>query len=427
MIKHCFSAFALLLLSLPVAAQPEGEWKPLFDGKSLDGWTQRGGKAKYQVENGEIVGVAVPKTPNSFLCTDRDYSDFELEFEVKVHPSLNSGVQIRSHSRPDYRDGRVHGIQVEIDPSERAWSGGLYEEGRRLWLADLKNNPAAGKAFRNGDWNKFRVRAQGPEYQTWVNEVPAATLHDELTSSGFIALQVHATTSTDALDVRWRNIRLRELPPPTTSTLPAEPPAGAVVLFDGTDFNAWQNPKGEDPSWKLLPAEKAAQAVVGAGNLISRRQFRDARIHVEFRTMNLPGKNGEVGSNSGVYIQDRYEIQIIDMSSSPTETAKNGNGSIYRQTAPSINVSKSPLEWQSYDIQFTAPRFGADAKKTANARVTVHHDGVLIHNNVEILEPTGAAKMKGDSPDPQPLVLQEHGYPVQFRNVWAVPVTGAGS
>jgi hypothetical protein len=202
------------------------EWQALFDGKSLDGWTQRGGAARYAVEDGVIVGTSVPNTGNSFLCTTRDYGDFILELEFKVDPNLNSGVQIRSHSfdktTTATRDGkpviipagRVHGYQVEIDPSDRAWSGGIYDEGRRGWLNDLTENEPARKAFRPGEWNKFRVECRGDSIKTWINDIPAADLTDDMTPSGFIALQVHGVgKAADPRQVRWRNIRLQELAP----------------------------------------------------------------------------------------------------------------------------------------------------------------------------------------------------------------------
>ena len=166
----------------------EEKWIDIFDGKTLTGWTQRGGKAKYTVENAEVHGTCVPNTPNSFLCTEKDYGDFILELEFKVHSKLNSGVQIRSQSLPAYKNGVVHGYQVEIDPSDRAWSGGIYDESRRGWLADLKNNEAARKAFKQGDWNKFRVEAVGDSLKTFINGFPAATLKDSMTPKGFIAL-----------------------------------------------------------------------------------------------------------------------------------------------------------------------------------------------------------------------------------------------
>ncbi len=198
-------------------------WQPLFDGKTLDGWVQRGGKAKYAIDGDEIVGTTVKGTPNSFLCTETNYSDFILELEYKVHPKLNSGIQIRSESYPDYQNGRVHGYQVEIDPEPRAWSGGIYDEGRRGWLFDLKNNEPARKAFKQGEWNHYRIQALGPSIKTWINGVPAADLQDDMTASGFIALQVHATELDEPMEIRWRKIRIQDLSANTkTEPLPAD-------------------------------------------------------------------------------------------------------------------------------------------------------------------------------------------------------------
>jgi hypothetical protein len=215
---------ALCLLALLGAATQEDGWTELFNGRDLEGWVQRGGKAEYKVEDGAIVGTSVPTTPNSFLCTKQDYGDFILELEFKVHPQLNSGVQVRSQCFDEARTieaggktikvaaGRVHGYQVEIDPSARAYSGGIYDESRRGWLADLKGNEAARKAFKPGDWNAFRIECRGDSLKTWINGVPAADLKDSVTPSGFIALLVHGVGKReDPLDVRWRKIRIKEL------------------------------------------------------------------------------------------------------------------------------------------------------------------------------------------------------------------------
>lgn len=229
-------AFALAtILFLGFAAgsyAADGEWVSLFNGTDLDGWVQQGGVAKYAVEEDAIVGTAVPNTSNSFLCTKRHYGDFELELEFKVSSELNSGVQIRSNafSAPtvlavddengnikerNVSPGRVHGYQVEIDPSDRAYSGGVYDEGRRgRFLQDLSENEPARKAFKQDDWNKFRIVCDGDHIQTWINDVPAADFHDGMTASGFIALQVHGIGGKDPqppLQVRWRKIRLKEL------------------------------------------------------------------------------------------------------------------------------------------------------------------------------------------------------------------------
>jgi hypothetical protein len=206
------------------ARADDGDWKDLFDGKTLAGWKQRGGDAKYRVENGEIVGASVPNTGNSFLCTESDYGDFVLELEFKVDPALNSGVQIRSQCFDEPRPfehegkrrvipaGRVHGYQVEIDPSDRAWTAGIYDEARRGWLNDLKNNEPARKAFRPGEWNKLRVECRGDSIKTWLNDVPAADLKDDMTPRGLIALQVHGVGGKkEPLEVRWRNVRIQEI------------------------------------------------------------------------------------------------------------------------------------------------------------------------------------------------------------------------
>jgi hypothetical protein len=209
---------------LSAAGADEGDWRPLFDGKTLDGWKQRGGEAKYRIEGNEIVGSSVPNTGNSFLCTTRNYGDFLLEVEFKVDPRLNSGIQIRSECFEEPKEiehdgktikipaGRVHGYQVEIDPSDRAWTGGIYDEGRRGWLNDLKENEPARKAFRQGEWNKFRVECRGDSIKTWLNDVPAADLKDGMTPQGFIALQVHGVgKEAEPREIRWRNIRIKTL------------------------------------------------------------------------------------------------------------------------------------------------------------------------------------------------------------------------
>ena len=136
----------------------------LFNGKDLRGWKILNGKAKYEVKNGEIVGTTVHGEPNSFLVTEQEYGDFILTLDFKIDPGTNSGIQFRSESKPDYQDGRVHGYQLEIDPSERAWTGGIYDEARRLWLYPLEYNVPAKKAFKQNEWNKIRIECIGKHY-----------------------------------------------------------------------------------------------------------------------------------------------------------------------------------------------------------------------------------------------------------------------
>ena len=219
------SVLTTALVGLCVAGQvvqaDDPGWTSLFNGKDLDGWVQKGGKAKYRAEDGEIVGTTVPNTGNSFLCTTKDYDNFILELEFKVSDELNSGIQVRSHDNAETVEyqgktikvpaGRVHGYQVEIDPKPRAWTGGIYDEGRRGWLNDLEKNEAARKAFKHNEWNKFRIECRGDTIKTYLNGVPAADLTDSLTRTGFIALQVHGVGKVEEpLEVRWRNIRIEE-------------------------------------------------------------------------------------------------------------------------------------------------------------------------------------------------------------------------
>ena len=215
--------FSFLLL---IQASAQDNWVSLFDGKTLDGWEQHSGKAEYRVEEGAVVGKTVAGTGNSFLCTTKKYSDFILEVEFKVDPSMNSGIQFRSNyyteeteveiagKKKKFPADRVHGYQFEIDPSARAYTGGVYDEGRSGWLFDLKNNEAARKAFKQGEWNQARIECRGNSIKTFINGVAAADFTNDLTKEGVIALQVHGIgKKSEAVgkEVRWRNIRIQEL------------------------------------------------------------------------------------------------------------------------------------------------------------------------------------------------------------------------
>lgn len=184
-------------------------WTPLFNGNDLSGWTQRNGTATYRVEDGVIVGKTNEGSPNSFLCTEVDHADFDLWFEVKVDDALNSGVQIRSQSLPEFKNGRVHGPQVEIAVGGSA--GYLYSEGTgRGWISP--EQPAT-DAFHKGEWNLYHVRAEGDRIQTWINGKPIADTRDpDSPRAGFIGLQVHGIAKdTGPYEVRWRNLAIRPI------------------------------------------------------------------------------------------------------------------------------------------------------------------------------------------------------------------------
>src|SRR5262245_32297809 len=206
---------ALFLCAIPgTAADRDGEgWVKLFDGKTLDGWEQRNGTAKYRVEDGCIVGRTSEGSPNSFLCTTRDYSDFELRFEVKVDDELNSGVQFRSRTKDNKKSERVHGPQVEISVDGNA--GRVYGEALPTgWLDRDTDVSKTRSAFKKGEWNRYRVVAKGKSIKTWINGTPVADFTDERSNlpSGFIGLQVHGIPKGKGpYEVRWRNIYLRDL------------------------------------------------------------------------------------------------------------------------------------------------------------------------------------------------------------------------
>ncbi|HPD13922.1 MAG TPA: DUF1080 domain-containing protein [Planctomycetota bacterium] len=202
-------------------------------------------------------------------------------------------------------------------------------------------------------------------------------------------------------------------------TLGAKPPQGAVVLFDGTCLDEWQTRDGKDSPWKLLPEEKAME--VRGGGVISRKRFGDCKLHLEFRTPFMPKARGQGRGNSGVYLQGRYEVQVLDSYGLSGES--NECGGIYGCGRPLVNMCAPPMQWQTYDITFTAPRFDAEGKKIKNATLTVLHNGVLVQDKTEVPNPT-AAHWGGDPKEPGGIHLQDHGNPVQYRNIWVVETKG---
>jgi type 1 glutamine amidotransferase len=240
---------SMLMLPLVAAYAAAGQWMDLFDGKTLEGWSVHSGYANYRVEDGSIVGSAVKGSPNTFLCTNKEYGDFILELEVKCDPRLNSGVQFRSQiakepmffvfqgtdSRPRQSSippDRVYGYQAEIAAAETGTSGGIYDEARRgFFLADVSKDPAASKAFKENQWNKYRIECKGSSIKTWINDVPCADLRDSLDAKGIIGLQVHGLGQNfSPYQVRWRNLRIRELDAAGAGKLKV------VVVTGGHDF-----------------------------------------------------------------------------------------------------------------------------------------------------------------------------------------------
>ena len=193
------------------------------------------------------------------------------------------------------------------------------------------------------------------------------------------------------------------------------PPKGAVILFDGKDFSKWQKRGGGEVKWTLRDGG-VMEGVKGHGDIVTKDTFDGSfKLHVEFRVPFEPAGQGQGRGNSGVYVQGRYEVQVLD--SYGLQSGKNDCGAIYNVAAPKVNACKAPTVWQAYDIEFTAPKF-ENGKKTEPARMTVSHNGVVIHTDVPIPVDNTTAGLGGDPATPGPILLQDHGHPVQYRNVW---------
>ncbi|WP_299289973.1 DUF1080 domain-containing protein [uncultured Mucilaginibacter sp.] len=219
----------------------------LFDGKTLNGWQRVAGTADYKAENGEIVGTTVINSGNSFLVTKEVYRDFVLNLDAKIESTeSNSGIQLRSHYNTEGHNGKVYGRQVEIDPSARAWSGGIYDEDRRQWLYPLDLNAKAKTAFKVGQYNHIKIECIGNETKTWINNIPVAYVVDTIDREGFIGLQVHAvTTAVQAgKKVYFKNIKIQ-----TSNLKPSAFPADIYVVNNVPNFI---NNDEKAHGWKLL-------------------------------------------------------------------------------------------------------------------------------------------------------------------------------
>ncbi|UYQ92075.1 DUF1080 domain-containing protein [Chitinophaga horti] len=298
-------------------ASAQGKWQPLFNGKDLKGWKQLGGSATYAVKDKEIIGTTVAKTPNSFLTTEKNYGDFILELEYKLDQDLNSGIQFRSQSWPDYEKGRVFGYQMEIDPSARRWSGGIYEEGRRGWLYPLDLNPVAQQAYKKSTWNKYRIECRGSEIRTWINGVPAAHVVDTSLPTGFIALQVHSIGKPEdaGKTIRWRNIRILENPSASqyapydsiyvVNNIPNNISAqeklnGYKLLWDGSTKTGWRGAykdKFPEKGWEIKEGTLNVLSSGGAestngGDIVTDATYGAFDLEFDFKLTE--------GANSGV-------------------------------------------------------------------------------------------------------------------------------
>ena len=437
--------YLLLLFVFCASVVSAQNWEPLFNGKNLSGWKKLNGKAEYKVVDGAIVGISKMGTPNTFLATKKTYGDFILEFDFKVDDGLNSGVQLRSESKKDYQKGRVHGYQFEIDPSKRAWSGGIYDEARRNWHYPLTQNPAAKSAFKNNESNKARIEAIGNSIATWINGVPCANIWDDMTPAGFIALQVHAigNAADEGKTVSWKNIRIcttdveryqtdRKAPeinviPNTIS--PNEAKEGWTLLWDGKTSEGWRGAKLNsfpEKGWKMengiLKVMKSGGAEsANGGDIVTTRQYKNFILKVDFKI--TEGANSGVkyfvnpDMNKGAGSAIGCEFQILDDDKHPD--AK-------------LGVKGNRTLGSLYDL-IPAPADKPFNKKDFNTATIIVKGDRVEHwlNGVKLIEYTRQNQMWdalvayskyrdwpnfGNSESGN-ILLQDHGDEVWFKNI----------
>ncbi|MEO5914032.1 MAG: DUF1080 domain-containing protein [Luteolibacter sp.] len=453
---------SLILISACTTAMAADGWSDLFNGKDLDGWVQRGGKAVYAIEDGCVVGTSTLNTSNSFMCTGRDYGDFILEYEFKVDPRLNSGVQIRSQSSSSSEelewDGkkinipadRVHGYQIEIDPNpkqNRWWTGGIYDEARRGWLypgilgGEGKQFGDQGrKIFKQGDWNKVHVEAIGDSIKTTLNGTPCASIKDSMTPSGFIALQVHAIGSDKSVEgsqVRWRNIRIKEVKssalieaPARNALTAAEKAAGWTLLWNGKTSEGWRSAHGPDfpkAGWKMEDGilsinETGGAESAAAGDIITDKKYSDFELSVDFKI--TPGANSGIkifvdpSINKGEGSAIGPEFQILDDVRHPdAKLGRDGDrtiGSLYDMiTAPATKKVNPIGEWNNARILSE----GKHVTFWLNGVKTVEFE----RGSKEWRDLVAISKYKiwpnfGELPEGH-ILLQDHGNQVFYQNI----------
>lgn len=426
--------------------QESAPWVTLTKGNTLAGWTILGGEADYTIKDGVVTGTTVANTPNTFLATDEMYGDFILELDYLVDPKMNSGVQFRSNSFANYKNGRVHGYQMEIDPSPRAYSGGIFDEGRRKWLVTLKDNPAGQKAFKQGEWNSARIEAIGDNIRIWLNGVPTAKLIDDKTATGFIGLQVHSIYGdmTPGMEIKWRNVRIltenldqyaREINLPSTTTLNQltqdEAKNDWELLFDGKTTDKWRGAKLTSfptEGWTvtdgiLSVAETGGAESAAGGDIVTVEKYGDFELTVDYRLTE--------GANSGIkyYVDTELnkgegssiglEYQLLDDENHPDAKLGSHEGS---RTLASV-----------YDLIQADPTKPAGPIGSWNTAHITSKDGQVTYylNGVEVLsfdrfsdsfkkliEESKYAKWKGFGQFPEGhILLQDHGDRVDFRNI----------
>lgn len=441
---------ALILTSCAGEQKTEDGWTNLFNGKDLTGWKPVAGTATFEVVDETIVGSAVAGSPNTFLITEETYGDFILELDLKIeHSSSNSGVMARGQFDPAARDGKglVFGYQIEADPSERAWSGGLYDEARRGWLYPLDLNPDAKSAFKMGEFNHYRIEAIGNEIKTWVNGQEVAYVVDDMDKTGFIGLQVHSIqkpedagrkTTFKNVKIQTENLEPKEFSKDIfvvnnslNSLTDYEKNNGWKLLFNGQNSEGWKGAYKEtfpESGWSINDGILTIAATDGsestnAGDIVTKEQFSAFDLAFEFRL--TEGANsglkyfvtlseGNKGSAIGL------EYQVLDDENHPdAKMGIDGN----RTMASLYDLIKADKN----------ARFIKPVGEWNKGRVVVNPDNSVAHylNGVKVVEyqrgsqeyrdlVAGSKYAKWDNfgeASEGHILLQDHGDEVSFKNI----------
>jgi hypothetical protein len=447
----CLFAFAFLAQGChpnnAKASEEERGWVKLFNGQDLSGWKLLNGNASYKVVDGAIVGTTVENSPNTFLATEQEYGDFILEFEFWLHNDINSGVQFRSISDPELQEGRVHGYQFEMDPSGRKWTGGIYDEARRGWLYPLSLNPEGQAAFKKGAWNKARIECIGDKIKTWVNDVPVASLVDDMTGSGLIALQVHSIGGPEdaGKEIKWRDIRIKTAGlahreghdafvmnnvPNTLSKQEKE--QGWEFLWDGESTAGWRGAHKEhfpEQGWQirddvLMVLESGGGEAVNGGDIVTEEEYSAFDLQLQFKLSEgansgikyFVTENEAVGQASAIGL----EYQLLDDEKHPdAKMGREGNRTL---------ASLYDLKTAEKNSRFLKP-----VGEWNHARLVVKPDNKVEHwlNGIKVLEyERGSEEFRqlvanskykdwenfGEA-EKGHILLQDHGNRVAFRSI----------
>ena len=444
----CFIIFCLIN-SLCLTAQSNTSVS-LFDSKTLHGWKVLAGTSKFSVENGVIVATTVLNSGNTFLATEKEYGDFILELDVKLEsPEGNSGVQTRSHFDDTANNGRgkVYGRQVEVDPTIRKWTGGIYDEGRRKWLYPMNLNANAQHAYKENDYNHFRIECIGNEIKTWVNGIACADVIDTIDRRGFIALQAHNVTKPEQAGkkIYFKNIRIK------TSGLKSTPfPAGIyVVNHVPNTLTDYEKKNG----WKLLFDGKTSKGWTGA----YKDNFPTQGWNIRGGSMNVEASSGGEATNGGdIVTTGKYKAFDISFEFKMSPGANSGLK--YFVTLSEGNKGSAiGLEYQVLDDSLHPDaKLGRDGNRTLSSlydlipankpatslrpigvwnigRVIVYPNNHVEHylNGVKVLEyDRGSQTYRdlvkiskyniwdhfGEAPEGR-ILLQDHGFAVSFRSI----------